>query len=94
MTITTPQPIPCPRCGTPNRGLVNIVGDNAPRDGDLSVCVMCTAVLVLENNVTAAREATDAELIALPLKVQAQLILARMFLKSEGAAPWRNPVKH
>lgn len=75
----------CPRCLTVHDGVTNIIGTNAPKDGDMSVCTMCTAFLVFEKNATSLREATQEELAVLPLSTLAELAIARVLLNARIA---------
>lgn len=58
------QAIPCPECGTLNDGFSDPTDeDNAPSDGDMSICLYCGAwtVFIVDDGVLSQRKCTDAE---------------------------------
>src|SRR5262245_41313896 len=70
----------CPRCSAPLSGeLLTHVGlpDVAPRAGDISVCLYCTAFLTFTNDLT-RRELTTSDFIGLDAETRAELINARV----------------
>ena len=66
----------CPKCGQVLDATVNMLGDEAPEPGNLSVCAHCTAYLVFNDDLT-QRLMSDEEFIALPYDIRHKLFIAR-----------------
>jgi hypothetical protein len=50
----------CPCCGSPNNGCSSPMGGRGPRPGDVTVCLLCSTVLVFADDMT-TREPTKKE---------------------------------
>lgn len=63
MTTTRYREQPCPACGHKLSAASGVDHDRRPRPGDVSVCIMCAAVLIFERRgrlrLATAQEATE-----------------------------------
>ena len=81
--------IACPVCGAKSNAHEPIGNTEAvaPQDGDVSMCVYCTAFLRFENNLSGLRLLTADEIADLDAHMRALLVRARRFFKA--AQVWR-----
>lgn len=40
----------CPHCGYMLNGAANATGERAPRNGDISICIMCAGIATFEGS--------------------------------------------
>lgn len=79
-------PIPCPSCGKVCDGQQYTgPGDPEPQDGDVAICLYCTAFTTFTDGATKQRLLTADEIGDLPDGIRIQLQRARRFIKESRA---------
>jgi hypothetical protein len=64
MTITRLPATPCLSCGELLDAATSMLGDNAPSDGDITICLQCGHIMAFENGQPRNLTAIEIRMIA------------------------------
>lgn len=78
-------PIPCPGCGRVCDWQTYVgPSEEQPADGDVAICIYCTAFTVFTDGATKQRLLTAEEIVDLTAEIRGQLVRARRLIKERA----------